>query len=99
MLNGKLKGHQDLWQALVRVEKMFATMKDEVRQLEAYTLVHATMRAPAFALAWYVQTLSLRIQRQTTDAQQPQVLLLLLLQLYLSLCCCSKLSAVWLEAD
>ena len=36
MLNGKLKGHQDLWQALVRVEKMFATMNDEVIQFAAY---------------------------------------------------------------
>ena len=30
MLNGKLKGHQDLWQALVTVEKMFATKPEEV---------------------------------------------------------------------
>lgn len=30
MLNGKLKDHQELWQALVKVEKMFATVLDEV---------------------------------------------------------------------
>lgn len=30
MLNGKLKDHQELWQALVKVEKMFATVPDEV---------------------------------------------------------------------
>ena len=30
MLNGKLKGHQELYQALVKVENMFATMNHEV---------------------------------------------------------------------
>lgn len=34
MLNGKLKSHQDLWEALVRVEKMFATMDDKVCNLK-----------------------------------------------------------------
>jgi len=30
MLNGKLKSHFELWDALLQVEKMFDTMDDEV---------------------------------------------------------------------
>jgi len=30
MLNGKLKSHFELWNALLQVEKMFDTMDDEV---------------------------------------------------------------------
>ena len=52
MLNGKLKGHQDLWQALVRVEKMFATMNDEVIQFAAYAhRAYLTIRT-SFISAW-----------------------------------------------
>ena len=51
MLNGQLKGHQDLWQALVRVEKMFAAMDDEVMQLEAYAHGVCTATSTSFCIS------------------------------------------------
>ena len=36
MLNGKLKSHFELWDALLQVEKMFDTMDDEVLILPKY---------------------------------------------------------------
>ena len=45
MLNGKLKSHFELWDALLQVEKMFDTMNDEVSIMPKYSIVcvqHAT---------------------------------------------------------
>jgi mannitol/fructose-specific phosphotransferase system IIA component (Ntr-type) len=36
MLNGKLKSHFELWDALLQVEKMFDTMDDEVIIMPKY---------------------------------------------------------------
>lgn len=48
MLNGKLKDHQELWQALVKVEKMFATVPDET----PYSEVEDELQQVGFEPGW-----------------------------------------------
>ena len=92
MLNGKLKGHQDLWQALVRVEKMFATMDDEVHQLHpcADTCIAMTSKLH-FMIA---QCLRLFLCAETASDCDSQMywsrMLAAAAETYLTVCCCCQ---------